>query len=235
MVRHSVLDLNILGHKDLDPLLYVIRVRIWIWMRIRILPSTSKKIKQTLISTLLWLLNDFLMLSLNTDVNVPTEWSKQKIRKTYFLFGILKATDEKKEQKSAPRAGRSWTRIRIRNPVHGSKDPDPIHIKMSQIWLTIRIRRQKPTWEQRSSPWCRPPSTPSPAPPPGWRRGPRQSDPTSPSAAASSGQHSKKLEGSICFLSKLVILSEVIWLSEFFSAVNWSRIPIISQMLLIRK
>jgi hypothetical protein len=41
------------------------------------------------------------------------------------LFGILKATDEKKEQKSAPRAGRSWTRIRIRNPVHGSKDPDP--------------------------------------------------------------------------------------------------------------
>ncbi len=46
------------------------------------------------------------MLSLKTDVNVPTE-SMHNL----FFFGILKASDEK-------------SRIRICNAVYGSKDPD---------------------------------------------------------------------------------------------------------------
>ncbi len=45
--------------------------RIWIRLRIQTLLSTSKKGKQTLISTVLWLLYDFL--SLNSDVNVPSK------------------------------------------------------------------------------------------------------------------------------------------------------------------
>jgi hypothetical protein len=63
-----------------------------------------------LISTVLWLLID--LLSLKTDVNVSTVCNKQKTLKNLFLVGIFKATDEK-------------SRIKIRNPVYGSKDPDP--------------------------------------------------------------------------------------------------------------
>ncbi len=40
-----------------------------IWIRIRILPSSIKKVRKTLVSTLLWLIYDFF--SLKIDVNVP--------------------------------------------------------------------------------------------------------------------------------------------------------------------
>ena len=47
---------------------------------------------------------------------------------------------------------------------------------------------------RRSSPWCRPPSRPSPSPPPGCCRGPLWSGPTSPWAGASWGQHSATIQ-----------------------------------------
>ncbi len=59
----------------------------------------------------LWLLND--ILSLKTAGNVSTVRNKLKsIEKTLFFVGILKATAKKRK-------------IRIRNPVDGSEDPDP--------------------------------------------------------------------------------------------------------------
>ncbi len=78
--------------------------------RIRILPSTSKKWKQTMVSTVLWLLND--MLSLETDVNVPTVRSKQNnVEKVIFCWRL-----ESHCQKE---------RIRIRNSMFWSMDLDP--------------------------------------------------------------------------------------------------------------
>ncbi len=53
------------------------------------------------------------MLSLKTDGNVPTVRNKLKtLEKPLFFVGILKATAKKR-------------RIRIRNLVYGSQDPDP--------------------------------------------------------------------------------------------------------------
>ncbi len=51
----------------------------------------AKKVRKTLIFTILRLLFDFL--SMKTDVNVP---SKSKKQKNLFFVGILSATDEKK-------------------------------------------------------------------------------------------------------------------------------------------
>jgi hypothetical protein len=74
------------------------------FVRIRILPSTSKKCS-TLISTILWLLFDFL--SVKTEVNIPSKSSKQKNFLNSYFVGILSDTVEK-------------SRIRIRTKMHGS-------------------------------------------------------------------------------------------------------------------
>ncbi len=52
-----------------------IRIRHY-FVRIRILPTTRKKVRKTLICTILWLLFDFL--SMKTDVNVPSKRKKAK-------------------------------------------------------------------------------------------------------------------------------------------------------------
>jgi hypothetical protein len=55
------------------------------FVRIRILPSTSKKSNKTLISTINLLIFDFL--SMKTDVNVTSKRNKQKnFEKAYFLL-----------------------------------------------------------------------------------------------------------------------------------------------------
>jgi hypothetical protein len=59
-----------LGRPDPDPSLFV---RIWI----RIRPSTSKKVRKPLISTVFQIIFDFL--SLETYVNVPSKGNKQKL------------------------------------------------------------------------------------------------------------------------------------------------------------
>ncbi len=63
----------------------------------------QKIFKKTLISTVLWLIND--LLSLKTNVNVPTVSNKQK---NLSFVGFLKATYEK-------------SRLWIRHPMYGSK------------------------------------------------------------------------------------------------------------------
>ncbi len=50
------------------------------------LPSTSKNINKTLISTLSWLFNDFLSLKTDVVVQVPTKSKKQKTFKTAYFF-----------------------------------------------------------------------------------------------------------------------------------------------------
>ncbi len=69
-------------------------------IRIRsVLPSQAKKCRKPLVSTVWLLLND--LLSLQTDVNVPTENNKQKILEKLFTFVVmLKATDEKSRIRS---------------------------------------------------------------------------------------------------------------------------------------
>ncbi len=72
----------------------------WIRIRIRnslvriwIRPSWSKKLRTTLISTVLWLLYDFL--SLKNHVNVPSKGMSIKLgEKKLFFVGILKVTDK---------------------------------------------------------------------------------------------------------------------------------------------
>jgi hypothetical protein len=59
-----------------------------------IFPSSSKLSKKTLISTVLWLLYDFL--SLKNDANLPSKINKRKnILQKIFLVVLLKDTDEK--------------------------------------------------------------------------------------------------------------------------------------------
>jgi hypothetical protein len=108
-----------LGLQDPDPLLFV---RIRIWIRLRVLSSTSKKIK--------------CYLSLKTDVNVPTESNKQKnLEKTYYLLASWKSLTKR----AGPDAVqiRFWLRIQIRicKSVYGSKDPDPFqNVTDSEHW-----------------------------------------------------------------------------------------------------
>ncbi len=104
------------------------------FVRIRILPSTRKKLIKTF-SAFSWLLNDFL--SLKTDVNVPTyQKVMSKItylsksneqnkldKKTYFLLASWKSLTK--------RAG--WVGSGLVNQVCGSKDPDQDRTKMSRI------------------------------------------------------------------------------------------------------
>jgi hypothetical protein len=77
-----------LGLPDPDPSLFVrIRIRIWI------LTSSSKKSKKILISTVLFLLYDFL--SFKNYVNVPSKSNKQRIlEKNLFLLASWKPPDE---------------------------------------------------------------------------------------------------------------------------------------------
>jgi hypothetical protein len=56
------------------------------------------------------------MLSMKSDVKVPTESNEQNNVNKLFVVDILKFTDEK-----------SRIRIRTRNQVYGSKDSDPYH------------------------------------------------------------------------------------------------------------
>ena len=66
-----------------------IRIRISnLYVRIRILPPTSKKFKKNLDFYCLWLLNDFL--SLKNDVNVPSERNKHKNLREKKLFLLAK-------------------------------------------------------------------------------------------------------------------------------------------------
>jgi hypothetical protein len=71
----------VLGLPDPDPL-----VRGTVWVRIRILLSTSKNSKKNLDSycSVLWLLLNFL--SLKKYVNVPSKSNKQKNILTKFVF-----------------------------------------------------------------------------------------------------------------------------------------------------
>jgi hypothetical protein len=104
------------------------RIRI----RIQILPSTqeAKKLKKTLISTVLWLHND--LLSVKTDVNIPTGSNMQKkLKKNLFFVGILKATEEK---------NRIWIRIRSRIQIRiliQCTDP--------RIWIRTKTSRIRST------------------------------------------------------------------------------------------
>ncbi len=67
-----------------------------IWLRIRTLPSASKKKwRKALISTVLWFLY-YNLLSLKNDVNVPSKRNKHKNSREKIIFGVnLKVTDEK--------------------------------------------------------------------------------------------------------------------------------------------
>ncbi len=95
---------------DLPPKQCILAAWIRIWIRLRILRSISGKLRKTLISAVLWLFND--LLSLKTDVNVPTVY-KKKAKKLRNCIN-MKATDEK-------------SRMQNCNPVYGTKDPDPFH------------------------------------------------------------------------------------------------------------
>ncbi len=77
-------------------------VRIQICIRIRILPSTSKKLRKTLISP--FFVTSYWLLSLKTDVNVPSKNIKQKTLKE----NLLSVTEEK----SRLRIRKSVVRIR---------------------------------------------------------------------------------------------------------------------------
>ncbi len=73
----------------------------------------QKKVKKTLIPTVLWLFLDFL--SLKNDVKVPSKSNKQKNFFISFFVGVFKVNNEN-------------SRIRIRigsEQRHGSADPDP--------------------------------------------------------------------------------------------------------------
>jgi hypothetical protein len=60
---------------------------------------------------------------LKTDVNISSNVKGKKLRKTLFFVDILRAIEEK-------------NRIRIRNPVYRSKNPDPYqNVKYQQHWL----------------------------------------------------------------------------------------------------
>ncbi len=105
-----------------------IRIRSYIWLfariRIRIIPSTSKKIKKILDVTVLWLHNNLLFLK--TDVNVHSVSDKQRnLTKIYFCI-ILKATEEK-------------SRIRIRNQVVWIRGSGSV-LKKLQPTGTLRVR-----------------------------------------------------------------------------------------------
>ncbi len=86
-----------------------------LWIRIRMFMDTpdsdpsifftdssinrEKKVRKTLISTILWLLFDFL--SIKTDVKVTVTSNKEKkFEKNLFFVGILPATDEKSRIRS---------------------------------------------------------------------------------------------------------------------------------------
>ncbi len=84
----------------------------------RILPPTSKTVRKNLISTILWLLFDFL--SKKTEVNVPSKISNQKKLWKNSLFFLL-ASGQPMTKKSGAGSGsesgsaRQW---------YGSADPD---------------------------------------------------------------------------------------------------------------
>ena len=94
-----------------DPSLFLrIRIRIWI----QILPSTSKKVRKTFISTLFLLL--FGYLSLKTDVYVPLKSNKLTLPLT-------------KKAGSRAGSGRPWYR---------SADPDPYqNVTDPQHWFQL--------------------------------------------------------------------------------------------------
>ncbi len=96
-----------LGLLDPDPSLFV---------RIRILTSTSKKERKrnTLISTILCILSDFS--SLKTDVNVPSISNKQKkLLKILFVLASCQPLTKKQDLDGSV----------IQCHCHGSADPDP--------------------------------------------------------------------------------------------------------------
>jgi hypothetical protein len=84
--------------------------------------NKQKKVRTTLISTILWLLFHFFdFLSIKIDVNVPSKSNKQKILKqNVFFVGILSATEEKGEVGSG--STKSVVRIRIRIYDHNTAE-----------------------------------------------------------------------------------------------------------------
>ncbi len=94
----------------------------FVWIRIRILSSTSKSLRKTLISTIWWLLFDFL--SMEADQNVSSKSNKQKNfkKKTYFCWYLAPATWEKAGSGSGPEPGSDSGFV---NQWYGSVDPNP--------------------------------------------------------------------------------------------------------------
>ncbi len=101
-------------------------------IRLRILQSSSKNCKKTLIPTVLWLLYDFL--SLKNDVNIPTESNKQKnLDKNKFLL-------------------KSWKSLTKKQDPDPNPDPDPL---VRGIDPRIRIRfRTKISWTRYTGFYC---------------------------------------------------------------------------------
>ncbi len=97
-----------------------------IWIRIRILLSSSKNSKKTLISTVLWLLFEFL--PLKNDVKVPSKSNMQKncFFKICFLLASWRSMMKIEGSVSASGSGSISQR-------HGSADPDPDPHQMSWI------------------------------------------------------------------------------------------------------
>ncbi len=120
---------------------------------IRILPSTNKNSKNTLISTILWLLFGFLfMKTVKTDVNVPSKSNKQKkLLKTFFV-DILSATDEKSKIRirSRIRIRKSVERIRGSGSVpkyHGSTTPkSPTKTPRSDSFYNCIKKNTRPSY-----------------------------------------------------------------------------------------
>jgi len=99
-------------------------------IRIRILLSSSKNCKKTLILIVFWLLYDFL--SLKNYVNVPPKSNTQKkLEIKSFLIGVLKANDE---------IARSGSISKSR----GSADPDPYqNVTDPQHWCPERMSNEQ--------------------------------------------------------------------------------------------
>ncbi len=94
-----------------------------------------RKERKTLISSILWLLFEFLSLKTDIKVNVPSKVKSKKTPGKKLFVGISSATDKKAGLRSDPDPSVSGTDLRIRIQ---------ILTKMSQIHnmvLTVKIKR----------------------------------------------------------------------------------------------
>ncbi len=105
----------------------------------------TKKLRKPTISSVLWLLNDFL--SSKTDVNAPTKSKKQKsffFFKNYLFFvGILKATGEKNMIQIHIRIRNRWYRSMETDPDPYQNVTDPEHYWMQGFLEIINKAKNK--------------------------------------------------------------------------------------------